>query len=174
MSSRKPRADAKLKTLPDALQERVYQELRRTSQAKVIAWLQEAHAIETSAGALTEFFSWYPRSLTLRNAAAMSDNLAATLKKMPELKITAEQAAKVAQVNFELQAAQNRDPELFGMLRKGELEVARLQLEREKFEETKKKDWEKGLDALLDEIKGNAEALKHFEAMKTALKKGAS
>jgi hypothetical protein len=167
---KKPRGDAKLKTLPDALQEKLFQYLRRHTAEKTVQWLKEEHAVATSAGALSVFFSWYPRSCTLRTAARTSDELAAQLKKMPELKLAAADAARIAQVNFEIQAAQDRDPALFAALRKGELETARLQLEREKFEESKKADWEKGLDALLDEIKGNPEALRHFEAMKAALK----
>jgi hypothetical protein len=70
-------------------------------------------------------------------------------------------------------AAQNHDVELYAMLGKASLEKERLRLEREKFEESKRKDWEKGLDALFDEIKGNPAALEHYEAMKAALAKGA-
>jgi len=168
---KKPRGDAKLKTLPDALQEELFQLLRRTTGEKAAAWLLEKHSVKTSAGALSEFFSWYPRSSTLRRAAESSDQLAAQLRKMPELKLAAADAARIAQVNFEIQAAQDRDPALFTALRKGELETARLQLEREKFEESKKADWEKGLEALHAEIKGNAEALKHFESLKAAVVK---
>ncbi|MBA4136757.1 MAG: hypothetical protein C0518_05520 [Opitutus sp.] len=168
----KVRSDSKLKTLPDALQEAFFQKLRSTSVAKALAWLAEKHDVQSSPAAASEFFSWYPRSCTLRMAASTSTQLEQTLRKMPELKVTAEQAAKVAQINFEIQAAQDRDPALFTALRRGELESQRLQLEREKFEHTKKTDAEKGLEALHAEIKGNAEALKHFEAMKAALRKG--
>lgn len=167
----KPRGDAKLKTLPDALQEKLFQFLRHHTAAKTAAWLLKEHEVTTSAGALSEFFAWYPRSCTLRMAAKSSDELAAQLKKMPELKLAAADARKIAQVNFEIQAAQDRDPALFASLRKGELEAARLQLEREKFEHDKKEDWERGLDALQAEIKNNPEALKHFESLTAALKK---
>jgi hypothetical protein len=168
----KARGDAKLKTLPDALQEELFQKLRRTSVAKALAWLKETHGVSSSPAAASEFFSWYPRSCTLRRAASTSEELRDTLKKLPELKVTAEQAAKIAQVNFEIQAARDRDPALFAALRRGELEAERLRLEREKFEHQKREDWEHGLEALLDEIKGNPEALRHFEAMKVAIKKG--
>lgn len=167
---KKPRGDSKLKNLPDALQEQLWQILRRTTVDKTAAWLLEKHGIATSAGSLSDFFSWYPRQATLRSAASLSDQLADSIKKLPQLKVTAKDAAAIAQVNFEILAAQNRDPELFAALRKGELEVARLQLEREKFEESKKADWEKGLDALQEEIKACPAALKHFEALKAALK----
>lgn len=170
---KKPRGDAKLKTLPDALQEELHQVLRRTTTEKAAAWLLEKHEVKTSAASLSEFFSWYPRTGWLKQSASFAANLEATIKKLPQLRISAEQASQVAQVSFEIQAAQNRDPELFAMLSKGELERARLRLDREKFEESRKSDWEKGLDALQAEIKGNAEALKHFEALTAALKKAA-
>lgn len=168
----KARGDAKLKTLPDALQERFFQELRTTSIAKALEWLRQNHGIDSSASAASEFFRWYPRVALLRQSASMADELKDTIKKLPELRITADQAAAIAQTAFEIQAARDRDPGLFAALRKGELETQRLRLEREKFEHQKKEDWEHGLDALLEEIKGNADALRHFEAMKAALKKG--
>jgi hypothetical protein len=172
---KKPRGDAKLKTLlPAGAQEELYQVLLRRTQAKAIAWLKEEHGVSTSAGALTHFFDWYREGLTRRMAADASSQLESTLKKLPELKLTADQASLVAQVNFELMAAQNHDVELYAMLGKASLEKQRLLLEREKFEESKKKDWEKGLAALQEEIKGNPVALEHFEAMKAALAKGAN
>lgn len=116
--SRKPRADAKLKTLPDALQERLYQELRRTSQEKVIAWLKADHEIETSAGALSEFFSWYPRSQSLRNAASFADQFLAQAQKLPEFKGNVTDLQRAAEVLFQIQAAQDRDPKLFVELMK--------------------------------------------------------
>lgn len=171
---KKPRGEAILKNLPDALQEQLWQVARRMTLVKAVAWLAEKHDVSVSVTTLSDWFSWYPRSLTLRMAARTSDELEATLKKMPELKIAADQAAKVAQVNFEIQAAQDRDPALYSALRKGELERERLRLEREKFEHEKKKDWEKGLDALHEEIKENPEALALFEKLRAALLKGAS
>lgn len=129
---KKPRGDAKLKTLPDALQEELFQRLRRTSAVKVIAWLQEKHAVKTSAGSLSDFFSWYPRSGWLKQSAAFATDLEATIKKLPELQITAEKAAQVAQVAFEIQAAQNRDPELFLALRKNAHDSATLRLNERK------------------------------------------
>jgi hypothetical protein len=171
---KKPRGDAKLKTLPDALQEALWQFLRQTTAEKAAAWLMAEHGVKTSTGALSEFFAWYPRTGWLKQSAAFASDLEATIKKLPELRISAEQASQVAQVSFEIQAAQNRDPELYGMLGRAALEKRRLELDQAKFAESKKKDWEKGLDALQDEIKGNAEAMKHFEALTAVLKKANS
>jgi len=170
----KPRGDSKLKTLPDALQEQLYQVLRVSTIAKAAAWLDQEHGLKVSAGSLSQFFSWYPRQGWLKQAATFADTLQATVKKLPELRISADQAASVAQVAFELQAAQDRDPKLFAMLTKGKVTKAQLQLERERFEWSKREDWAKGLDALHQEIKDNPEALRHFEAMQAALRKGRS
>jgi hypothetical protein len=170
---KKPRGDSKLKTLPPGAQEALYQVLLRQTQESAMAWLLEKHNVTTSPSALSAFFDWYVRGLTTRLAADASSQLETTLRKLPDLQITADQASQVAQVNFELMAAQNHDVELYAMLGKASLEKERLRLEREKFEESKRKDWEKGLDALFDEIKGNPAALEHYEAMKAALAKGA-
>ena len=166
---KKPRGEAILKNLPDQLQEKLWQVARRTTYPKALAWLKDAHGISVSEGTLSKFFLWYPRNATLRMAADVSTQLEQALKNLPGLRITADQAREVAQVNFELQASQNRDPELFAALRKGELEAKRLELEREKHEWAKKSSVEKGLDALHEEIKGNAEALRLFELMKAAM-----
>lgn len=170
----KPRGEAILKNLSYGLQEEIWQYANHTTLDKTCAWLVEKHAVKVSASTLSKFCSWYPRSYTLRRAASTSSELLETLRKMPELRVTADQAAQVAQVNFEIQAAQDRDPTLYAALRRGELERKRLELDREKFEHDRKKDWEQGLDALHEEIKGNAEALQHFERMTAALKKGVS
>jgi hypothetical protein len=161
----KARGDAVLKTQPDALQEAIWQYLRKNTQAKTLEWLQEKHGIALKSGStLTEFFDWYPRSCMLRTAASVSNQLEATLKKMPEMQEAAKNASKVAQVNFEIMAAQDRDPALFAALRKGELENERLRLEREKFEWTKKTDIERGLDAIFAEIGDDEEAKRLYEA----------
>lgn len=129
---KKPRGEAILKNLPDALQERLWQFARRNTGAKTCAWLMENHGVKVSEATLSVWFSWYPRSLTLRMAASSASELEATLRKLPELKISAEQATQVAAVSFELQAAQDRDADLFMALQKGKLERARLALDERK------------------------------------------
>ncbi|HSI08823.1 MAG TPA: hypothetical protein VK985_09530 [Rariglobus sp.] len=167
----KARGDSVLKTLPDALQEELYQFLRRNTQAKTLAWLQETHGIQIKSGAtLTEFWTWYPKSNFLRQAAQTSDELAETLTKLPELKITAEQAREVAAASFEIAAARNRDIDTFALLGAGEDKRFKRQLAREKFEWSKKTEAEKGLEALHAEIKGDAVALQIFEQLRARVK----
>lgn len=166
---KKPRGEAILKNAHDKLQSDLWEFTRHTTFKKAAAWLLEEHGIKVGETTLHHWYSWYPESITLRTAATLSDQLETALKKEPELIKTAQQARRIAEINFELLAARDMDPALFSALRKGELERARLQLEREKHEWSKKTDAEKGLDALHEEIKGNPEALQHFEKLKVAL-----
>lgn len=128
---KKPRGDAKLKTLPDALQEKLFQTLRHTTAEKSAAWLLAEHGVETSTGSLSEFFAWYPRTGWLKQSASFASDLQATIKQLPKLKINAEQASAVAQVAFELQAAKNQDPELFLALQKGKLRSVETRIKEE-------------------------------------------
>lgn len=166
---KKPRGDAKLKTLPDALQEELFQLLRRTTAEKAAAWLLEKHAVKTSAGSLSEFFSWYPRSGWLKQASNFSDTLQATLKNLPALKVTAAEAEQIAQVNFEILAAQNRDPDLFMALQHGKLKKAELALKESKHRLALEQSEEKraSAKAKLEGLKSkgglSAETLKQIE-----------
>lgn len=125
----KPRGDAKLKTLPDALQEQLWQYARRNTIEKTLAWLAEKHGVVSSARALSEFFSWYPRTALVRQSENFATSFEKTLRKLPELKITGEQASQLAEVAFEIQAAQDRDPALFLALQKGKANREKLRLE---------------------------------------------
>lgn len=128
-TTKKARGDAVLKNLPDALQEELYQFLRRNTQEKALAWLKTTHAVESSARALTSFWQWYPRSCVLRQREDFARNMEQTLRKLPELKLSAQQASEIAEVSFELQAAQDRDSELFLALQKGKNNREKLTLE---------------------------------------------
>lgn len=168
----KARGDAILKTQGDQLQAEIFAHMRANTHAKTLEWLQETHGIQIKSGAtLTEFWKWYRRTRFLERAARASSRLEEALPKLADARITADQARQVAQVEFELQAAEESDPDLFSALRKGELERDRLTLEREKFEWSKKTDIERALDALFDEIKGCPAALEHYHAMRAAVAK---
>jgi hypothetical protein len=58
-ASRKPRGDAKLKTLSEDLQDEIFKRLESGTHAAARKWLQEEMLIATSLGALSEFYSWY-------------------------------------------------------------------------------------------------------------------
>jgi len=55
------RSDAKLKRLPDDLQEQLYKyaTMPNVTQENTRAWLETEHGIKTSAGAFSEWMTWY-------------------------------------------------------------------------------------------------------------------
>jgi hypothetical protein len=79
---------------------------------------------------------------------------------------------------FMAQAMKDGDPKTFFNMselslaeNKGALEVKKLELERQKLTQKIKTDYEKGLDAIYAEIKGNAQALELFEQFKAVISK---
>jgi hypothetical protein len=168
---KKPRADAKLKILPDVLQEKLFQFLRGNTNEKTVEWLYSNHGIKSSPAALSEFFNWYQRVGWFKQSATIADQLKTEIAKLPRLREDAKTVGQIAQVQFEILAANNRDSKFFLDLQRERREEARLQLEREKFEEVKKTDLEKGLDALQAEIDGDTEALQLFEKLKARVQR---
>lgn len=168
---KKPRGEAKLKNLPDILQEQLFQFLRKNTQEKTLAWLGETHDVRSSGRALSEFFSWYPRQGYIRQAASIADQIKSEASKLPQLQKDAKTVSEVAQVTFEILAAQNRDSKFFLDLQRERREERRLQLEREKHEWAKKSDVEKALDALQVEISGDAIALELWQKLSARIAK---
>ena len=79
---------------------------------------------------------------------------------------------------FMAQAMKTNDPKTFFDMsnlslaeNKGVLEVRKLELERQKLAQKIKSDYEKGLDAIYEDIKDNAEALALFEQFKAVINK---
>ena len=119
--ARKPRPDAKLKTLPDALQAELFARYQKQGGPAVLAWLKDTHKVKSSAGALSNFSAWYPFSRPLEMSAKFADAFQASLKANPNLKFDAEQVSLAGQIAFEAQALQMQDLDGFVALRKSRL-----------------------------------------------------
>lgn len=169
--SSKARGDAKLKMLPDLLKEELFQFLRANTQEKTLAWLKEEHEVSSSSRALTEFYDWYPRQGFVRQAATIADQIKQAAGQIPQLQKDAKTVGEIAQVTFEVLAAQNRDSGFFLDLKRERREEAKLQLDREKHEWAKKTDVEKVLDAVHAEIKADAVALDLFNQLAARMAK---
>jgi hypothetical protein len=150
-AAQKARGDSVLKTLPDALQEELWQLCRRVPYAKARAWLKEKHGIETSETALSKFFTWYSRQGWLRQSSTFGDHLKGALEADPEFAGKAAAAAKAAGHAFEIMAAMDRDPKLYVALRRDEREREKLRQSGQRLDLLIKKA------ALVDELK-NASA----------------
>jgi hypothetical protein len=166
---KKARGDAVLKTLPDALQEETYQRCRRTTYPNVVDWLQEKHGIETNPGSLSKFFDWYARKGWVGQCVSIADQIKTEAAKIPEMRKQAQTVGEIAQLSFEILAAQNRDSKFYLDLTRERREERRFALEREKHEWAKKTDRERGLDAVAEEFETCPEALELFNQARAKL-----
>ena len=107
--SRKQRSDATLKTLPEVVQEQLFELLRTKSYAKVRLAAREKWEVVTSPASLSEFFRWYPTSRRLEVARSTADEVAKTLRALGDTKIDEAQIARASQAVFEAQAIRTGD-----------------------------------------------------------------
>lgn len=106
MSGRKPRSDAKLKSLPGQLQA----ELRdwfveeNVSYAEARKRLKDDHGITTSIGSLQDFYATHCFSLRFEQAKNLANELKGALEEAPEI-FTAPAIGAISQRVFELAAS---------------------------------------------------------------------
>ncbi len=115
---KKPRGDAKLKTLPAEQQAAIFALLQQHTANEVKVLIAKEPGVFTSTGALSQFYHWYPLSRRLEQAASFADQLQSQLLKLPNLNLDAAKLSTVAQVAFEARAVQEQDSDLFIALRK--------------------------------------------------------
>lgn len=128
---KKPRGDAKLKTLAPEKRKALYQLLHEHTLEEVVALLR-TDGIHTGTRALSEFFSWYPLSQHLEQAASFADTLKSQLADLPEWQGKAAELEKLAQIAFETQAVQAQDSELYIALKKRRQKDAEIALNSSK------------------------------------------
>ncbi len=169
-----PRADAKLKTLPEGEQETLWLLLTPTDATvppytleALMVHIEEEYGFAVSLSTVSEWRSWYALKRRMEQAAARATQAKLELAKDPS--ITAEDIDRVAQTVFMAEAVE-------GMSVKGYVQLAKLRLQREKHELEKdrltlasKSKVEAGLDALAAELKGNKKATKIFAELKAEL-----
>jgi hypothetical protein len=114
----KPRPEAKLKTLPDAVQAALYALYQKKSGAECLSWLKDSHGVKSSTGALSNFAAWYPFSRPLEMVASRAKAFEQQLKANPALNLNAEQVSAAGQIAFEQVALQMQDIKGFINLRK--------------------------------------------------------
>ncbi|WP_009965327.1 hypothetical protein [Verrucomicrobium spinosum] len=107
-ASRKPRGDAKLKTLPEELQEEIWERLGKGTHAAVRKWLQQEMDIATSLGALSEFYSWYGLRRDLQEADSEVTSLMQLIKE-GEYSLDTQQLESLGNTLFLLKARSSGD-----------------------------------------------------------------
>ena len=115
--SKKPRGDSRLKTLPPAVQAELFTQCQgKGGYDAARAWLLAEHNVKTSAGSLSNFFGWYPFSLSA--TASYAQQFEAELKKLPALREDAAQLSQLSQLGFEMLAMRTNDLEGYATLKK--------------------------------------------------------
>lgn len=117
---KKVRPEAKIKTLPDEVQATLWELLHVPMEGKekpmtyveARAWLLQEHEVQTSNGALSDWFSWYGLRLRTERKKAVIDEAIAELAKSDPNK-TLEELQAFGQVLFTSESIENGDGKTF-------------------------------------------------------------
>lgn len=131
--SRKPRADSKLKTLPEDRQAAIAEYARDHTLSDTLKWLR-SDGLQTSAAALSSFLSWYVLQEQWRQDEVTTESLLEQLKgEVPNL--SEEQLDDLGQRTFSLLSIRRQDLDGFVSIRsarsKAELEKAKIELRKQ-------------------------------------------
>lgn len=177
MSARKPRSDAKLKSLPPHQREMLVRWLveENVDYKTAKERLAQDFGVTTSVGALANFYAtecWQESSAQAREFA----DEAVRLAKTGGADFDTATLALIQERAFIHARTKNSDVKdlallagIIGDSARLRLKARELELNVEKFRQTVKADIDKGLDALHAEIQGNPEALALFEKFKAAV-----
>lgn len=131
-TNRKPHADAKLKTLPEARQSAIIEFMRDHKHPETIAWLK-ADGISVSGGTLTRFWQWWHlRQRLARNESTVTellDDLKASNSNLSE-----EEMFVAGQKFFSALAIAEEDADAWAKAQKAARDKEGLKLERQKFQ----------------------------------------
>jgi hypothetical protein len=130
-ATRKPRSDAKLKTLSPQRQEHIAEYARDHKLEDVKAWLAE-DGVKTSVGALSEFLSWWALKQQLTRNESTVESVLEQLKTFrPDL--TEGQLFAAGQAFFSAMAIEQRDAKTWKRTQDLKFKRELMDLELEKF-----------------------------------------
>ncbi len=172
---RDPRADAKLKNLPEA-ELRVLWEFRNPEQggkklkfAAIRAEIPLRYGVTVSGSTLSDFYDWLKVWKRWRDATAFAQQARSELAKDPT--VPDEELDKFAERVLKIEAAVNKDVKGYVALRRMKIAETNAAANRDKLTAAAKSDIEKGLDALQAEIQGNPKAMKLFAQLQEVVSK---
>lgn len=136
-NSKKPRCDAKLKTLPAERQADIYERISKPGDQgggfrNTLKWLAD-DGFKTSLGALQEFYSWYRLQQRLVTNARTVDHILEDLKR-DDPKMTDEQLERAGQRFFSALAIDQEDSLTWKRIQDAKLKLGALELGRKKFQ----------------------------------------
>ena len=173
MSNKKPRCDSKLKNLPEDQQVQIFDWLRSIGYAKTKVKVEEEFGIITSLGSLCDFKD-YRFELEQKIRVMQAAKAARIIESDAEQDFSPQLAKLFGQLAFEAGIDERRGAaeewlKLARGIKADMMKEDRFQLEMRKFQESLKSAQEKALDALFEDIQGNAEAEQLFYQMRDAL-----
>lgn len=111
------RSDAKLKNLPQEMLETMWrlrnpeEDGQKLTFVEILVWLKEHAGIESSLGALSEFYSWLRLKRRIQNAAERATQVRMELAK--DSSITPDDLERIAQTVFTAETIEGGDVEAF-------------------------------------------------------------
>lgn len=155
-----PRADAKLKRLPEEIQAHIVEMCSKpgVTQRAILDWIERECDVKSSTGALSEFLSWYAaRQEAKRDEQRIAVFLDEERQLHPEL--TKEQLFERGQRMFSLLAMSRQDPLEWYRVQRTQAMADTTKLDREKFKrETGELFLKWYADERAKEIAGNSAA----------------
>lgn len=131
-TTKKPRADSVLKTLPEDRQAAIVDYARDHSLPETVAWLR-ADGLRTSATALSLFLSWFGLQQQLRrNESTVEVLLQKAMTTRPDW--TPEQIQQTGQAFFSALALEQQDSKIWYLTQQVGLKKEQLNLDRQKFQ----------------------------------------
>lgn len=169
------RADATLKNLPDE-EKLVLWGFRNPAPGEkklkfsaINAEIPLRYGFAVSASTVSEFYAWLKVWKRWRDAQAFALQARSELAKDPT--ISDAELDKFAERVLKTEAAVTKDVKGYVALRRMATADKKEDREREKLTIVTKTDVEKGLDALAEEIQGNAPAMALYQKLREVLKK---
>lgn len=160
---RKDRTDSPLDALTEAQQDELFAVLQHTPYGKAVEWVQTAQGIATSVGSLARWWKRQSRR-RLREQVRRGIQASAAFDSVVDNATLDDRMSKALKDGFFRLLAEN-DPKTaldFAQtaIAAGTLDAQRdnIQIKREESERRRNKALENGLQALFEEIKGNARA----------------
>jgi hypothetical protein len=115
---KKARSDAILKTLHPKRQLELWKLCQEFSYKTIAGKIKTEWHIDTSSGALSEFYSWYPFRKQLEEFKDLTGQITRELASDRNLDLDSEKVSKAGQAIFETLAAKTQDSKLFLELRR--------------------------------------------------------
>lgn len=136
MGRRKPRSDAKLKTLPDEQQELLWEFLNTEGNGvrDAVPFCKSEFDLETSTGALSGWWRWYSLKKEL-DAAEAATTQATLFYKERNPDASPEDLAEAGNMMFMASAMQSKDPKAWFFVLKNYTDLEKVKLDRDKLEQ---------------------------------------